>query len=83
MGVEFGNLGVRIKNVVTYQVSPYALKPFKGYFSTSPGNWIRRIKFQLPFMSPAFITLGLIYYFTEKYHNKLMRKDPNDYIDDE
>ncbi len=80
--VGFGNLGVRIKNVITYQVSPYELKPFKGFFSKSPGNWIRRIKSQIPFMAPGFITLGLVVYFAKKEHHRLSRKDPNDYIDE-
>ena len=78
---EFGNLA-RVKNVVSYSLSPFEQRAFAG-MSKSVGNVIRRVRGQIFFMAPAFITLALIYRWGSNYHHHTTRKNPKDFENDE
>lgn len=83
MGGGFGYLGVRVRHIITYSLSPYEQRAFAGILKTSPGNALRRIWDNVFYVTPGFFVAGLVYYFGDKEHKRLMRKDPNDYIDEE
>jgi ubiquinol-cytochrome c reductase subunit 8 len=83
MGKGFGNLGVRVRHIITFSLSPYEQRAFAGMFSKSPGNLLRRISDNVIFVAPGFICAGLIYYFGTKDHDRRLKKNPEDYINDE
>ena len=83
MGKVFGNLGVRVRHIITYSLSPYEQRVFSGMFSKGPGNVLRRCFDNVIFVAPAFITAGLIYYFGKRDHDRRLRKNPADYADEE
>lgn len=83
MGKEFGTLGVRIRHIITYSLSPYEQRAFAGMLSKAPGNLLRRISDNIMYVSPGFISLGLIYYFGKKDHDRRIKKNPADYAHEE
>ena len=52
MGKGFGNLGVHIKRVAYYRLSPYELRPFAGYFSKGIPNWWRKFQENIGRIAP-------------------------------
>ena len=83
MGKSFGNLGVRVRHIVTYGISPYEQKIFRGFFSTQPANLVRRFFDQVKFVAPGLLIPFLVCYYAEKEHDRRIRKNPADYINDE
>lgn len=79
---DWGNLGVRVRHIITYSLSPYEQRAFAGMFARSPGNFLRRVSDNVMFVAPGFITAGLIYYFGKKDHDQRLKKNPADYADD-
>ena len=82
MGRGFGTLGVRVRHIITYSLSPYEQRAFAGFLNKSPGNLIRRFFDNVFYVSPGFVIAGLVYYFGEKEHVRLTRKNPADYINE-
>ena len=72
----------RSKNVITYSLSPFEQRAFAG-FTSSLSNWVRRVKWQLPYQLPAFITGILIYNWAMKDFKERNRKNPKDFENDE
>ena len=83
MGKGFGSLGVRIRHIITYSLSPYEQRAFAGMLSKSPGNLLRRVSDQVPYMAPGFVTLALILHFGRKNHDMRLKKNPDDYAHEE
>lgn len=83
MGKQFGSLGVRMRHIITYSLSPYEQRAFAGVLTKSPANWIRRISDQIPYMAPGFISLWLIIHYSKKDHDRRLRKNPDDYAHEE
>jgi len=44
MGVQFGNLGVRVNGLIYYSLSPHEQKAFAGFFSKGFPSTVRRIR---------------------------------------
>uniref|UniRef100_A0A646QGF4 Cytochrome b-c1 complex subunit 8 n=1 Tax=Hemiscolopendra marginata TaxID=943146 RepID=A0A646QGF4_9MYRI len=82
MGKEFGQLA-KIRGVVTFKLSPHELNPFKGIISHGFPNMIRRIAENIPYIGPPFIGTILLYNWAENEHERLQRKNPADYADEE
>lgn len=82
MGKGFGELGVRVRHIITYSISPYEQRVFTGMLTRAPGNLLRRVFDQIPFMAPAFITLAVVLHFGKKEHDRLLKKNPEDYAND-
>ena len=71
---EFGNLGVRVRHVITYSLSPFEQRTFAGLLTKSPGNAVRRFFDNVFIVAPGLITAGVIMYFSKKEHDRRMRK---------
>lgn len=78
-----GNLGIRVKHIITYSLSPYEQKAFAGVISKGVPNIIRRATEEIPFMLPGLGTAWLVYYFGTKDFHRRQRKNPADYENDE
>lgn len=81
MGKKFGALA-RGKNIVTYSLSPFEQRAFAG-ITKSIANMARRVRSQLPYQLPAFITGILIYTWANEDFRKRNRKNPKDFENDE
>jgi len=82
MGGKFGNL-IKIKNVVTYSLSPFEQKAFAGFFSRGGANLYRRFMNQIFYVGPAFATLAVVMNYADKEHHHLSRKNPKDFENEE
>lgn len=74
MGKEFGNLGVHVRHIITYSISPFEQRAFAGMLSKSPGNLVRRFFDNVFFVSPGLIAAGLVMYYAKKDHDRRLRK---------
>ncbi|XP_033115645.1 cytochrome b-c1 complex subunit 8-like [Anneissia japonica] len=81
-GQEFGKLA-KYRHVITYSLSPYAQKPFAGYFSQGMPNLWRRFRSKVFIVSPPMIVAYLIYTWGTNTHAKLARKDPAQFANDQ
>lgn len=81
MGRKFGNL-TRGKNIVTYSLSPFEQRAFAG-ITKSIANMARRVRTQLPYQLPAFISGILLYTWAMEDFHKRNRKNPKDFENDE
>lgn len=80
MGRKFGAIG-RLKNVVTYSLSPFEQRAFAG-FQKSLANFVRRVRWQLPYQIPPVIIGVLIYNWGTNDFIRRNRKNPKDYEND-
>ncbi|KAL1505188.1 hypothetical protein ABEB36_004809 [Hypothenemus hampei] len=78
-----GHKGPRtfFRGMIYYAVSPFYLKPdvVSTYGIT---NMIRRIKEETFYVCTPLAVAYLIYYFLQKKHAQLNRKNPQDYMND-
>ncbi|XP_034248821.1 cytochrome b-c1 complex subunit 8 [Thrips palmi] len=81
MGHHWGELA-KFRNIVTFRLSPYELKPFGGVISKGIPNVIRRIRGQIFRIAPPAIISYLIYDWAEAENARLSRKNPKDYEND-
>ncbi len=65
-GHILGNLGVRVRHIISYTLSPYEQKAFAGYLSRDLPNMFRRLFNTSQSMLPGLGTAAAIYYFTNK-----------------
>ena len=82
MGRIMGSLGVRIRHIITYTISPYEQRVFPGFFSEGLPNLLRRSK-EVVYAVPGLGMFVLTYYFATKSYEKSLRKNPKDYENDE
>lgn len=80
MGRKWGAIG-RSKNVITYSLSPFEQRAFAG-FTKSLANFVRRVKWQLPYQLPAVIIGVWVYTWATKDFKQQQRKNPKDYEND-
>jgi ubiquinol-cytochrome c reductase subunit 8 len=52
MGLHFGNLGVKVRGVVAYRLSPFEQKAFAGAVSHGLPNLFRRFREEVMFIAP-------------------------------
>ena len=82
MGKGFGNLGVKVKNVVTFSISPFEQRALAGVWSKGlPNNW-RRYKRNIIYIGLPVAFYSAIYSWATKKNGDLKRKNPDDYIND-
>lgn len=81
MGQHFGELA-KIRGLVTYKLSPFEQKAFAGVIKKGVPNTLRRIAENFWRVVPPFFASYLIYTETEKRHEQLMRKNPEDFACD-
>ncbi|KAH9489277.1 hypothetical protein Btru_056994 [Bulinus truncatus] len=83
MGMKWGNLATNIRGVIYYSLSPYEQKAFAGAISKGVPNLFRRFRGQVFRVTPPFIAAYLVYDWAQKEHERLMRKDPKEFCNDE
>ncbi|XP_062510832.1 cytochrome b-c1 complex subunit 8-like [Corticium candelabrum] len=81
MGKEFGRL-IRARHLIWYSLSPFAQRPFAGYFREGIPNTVRRFKDAFLYPIPGFLMAGLTYVWMEETHHELNRKHLEDYEND-
>ncbi|BET01530.1 UcrQ family [Nesidiocoris tenuis] len=77
----FGGLGVYIRGLVTYRLSPFEQKAFAGASNFLPKT-MRRLSNSAIFIVPPFIMTYLVISQTEKKFQQMCRKNPEDYVND-
>eukprot|EP00466_Bigelowiella_natans_P011340 jgi/Bigna1/72170/fgenesh1_pg.18_\ len=53
----------RVNGEVTHMVSPYRLKVVSPMLKKGPGNILKFLKFNLPFVTPGFAIVGFTYWY--------------------
>jgi len=79
MGKQWGNLGVRVRGVITYSLSPFEQRAFAGAISQGVPNMVRRIRGQFFRVVPPFVIAYMIYDWGEKANALTSRKNPADF----
>ncbi|KAG7175863.1 cytochrome b-c1 complex subunit 8-like [Homarus americanus] len=82
MGKGFGELAY-VRGIIKYSLSPFEQRAFAGALSYGVPNMFRRFRSQVLRVVPPFVIAYMIYNGVEKRHGQLMRKNPDDYINDE
>jgi len=79
LGAEWGKYDFQRRNIVEFRISKYETKMFTSYITERFPNLIRRVSWQLMFMTPAFIYSAVCYNYITTEHHKVCRKNPADY----
>jgi ubiquinol-cytochrome c reductase subunit 8 len=79
MGMHFGELGARVRGVITYSLSPMEQRAFAGVISKGIPNMFRRFRGQVFRVAPPFVLAYILYDWAERDNAKLCRKNPKDY----
>ncbi|NXP28581.1 QCR8 protein, partial [Scytalopus superciliaris] len=82
MGKHFGNLA-RVRHVVTYSLSPFEQRAIPHVFSHGVPNVMRRFSSQVFKVVPPFVVGYLIYSWGTQEFERLKRKNPADYENDQ
>lgn len=82
MGKTFGNL-YYIRNVVYYRVSNYEQRAFANFWKDSMVNIFNEFKTHAPYILPPFTIGYLAVRWAEAERERMVRKDPSLYKDDE
>jgi len=82
LAATWGKFDYNRRGVIEYGISKFELKPFANIVTERVPNWVRRIAWQVPFMTPGLIYAVVTYNFivTEAY--RVSRKNPADFIDE-
>ncbi|CAG0884411.1 unnamed protein product [Cyprideis torosa] len=83
MGKEFGNLGVRVRGIISYRLSPYEQRAFAGVFNPGIQNMVRRVREEFFYVVPPFVALYCLISWAKAENLRLKRKNPADYANDE
>ncbi|CAG9861785.1 unnamed protein product [Phyllotreta striolata] len=81
MAKGFGEL-YKLRGIITYRISHFEQKVFKGIISHGFFNSLRRILEQAPYVVPPLAIAYIIIDQAEKEHHKLMLKNPADFEND-
>ncbi|XP_063230966.1 cytochrome b-c1 complex subunit 8 [Bacillus rossius redtenbacheri] len=81
MGQHFGELA-KVRGIIQYRLSPFEQRAFAGALK---GLWNIpfRIRSSIFKIAPPVILGLLVYQLGEQQHDKLMRKNPDDFKDDQ
>jgi ubiquinol-cytochrome c reductase subunit 8 len=75
----WGTFGPKVKGIVTYSLSPFEQKAFRGFFSEGIPELYRRFADQsLTIIPIALFTYG-VYTWAKKDHDRRLRKDVKHY----
>ncbi|NWR73092.1 QCR8 protein, partial [Centropus unirufus] len=81
-GGHFGNLA-RVRHVITYSLSPFEQRAFPSFFSEGLPNMGRRFGSQVFKVLPPFVAGYLLYSWGTQEFERLKRKNPADYENDQ
>uniref|UniRef100_A0A8C8RQ99 Cytochrome b-c1 complex subunit 8 n=1 Tax=Pelusios castaneus TaxID=367368 RepID=A0A8C8RQ99_9SAUR len=82
MGIEFGNLE-KVRHVITYSLSPFEQRAFPNFFTKSPLNVWRRFRSQVLKVAPPFVVAYVVYAWGTDEFQRLKRKNPADFENDQ
>ncbi|KAL6436550.1 hypothetical protein ACFW04_004786 [Cataglyphis niger] len=82
MGLQFGNLPIRIHKVVYYSLSPIEQQAWIKSTTHGMPNLVKRALYALPTVLPGFIMSAVIYKWSIVAHDRYIRKDPKLYEND-
>ena len=82
MGKLAGQILNGVRHQIVYNKSPYELRPFAGFFSEGVGNLVRRFFDQVFYIAPSVAFFGSVYWWMDKKHVALNRKNPKDFEDE-
>ncbi|XP_022914600.1 cytochrome b-c1 complex subunit 8 [Onthophagus taurus] len=82
MGHGFGEL-YKLRGIIMYRLSPFEQKAFAKLVSHAIPNTVRRITDSVLYVVPPFVLGYLVYNYGETTHEKLKRKNPADYENDQ
>ncbi|XP_020282484.1 cytochrome b-c1 complex subunit 8-like [Pseudomyrmex gracilis] len=82
MGLEFGNLPIRIRRILYYGLSPAEQRAWAKSVSHGIPNLVDRTLRVLPTMLPAFIISAAAYKWSIAEHYRCHRKNPKLYEHD-
>ncbi|XP_077275692.1 cytochrome b-c1 complex subunit 8 [Temnothorax americanus] len=82
MGLQFGNLPVRIRRIVYYGLSPLEQRAWAKSITHGMPNLLSRAIRALPTVLPGFIMSAVIYKWSTAAHDRYSRKDPKLYEND-
>ncbi|NXX37867.1 QCR8 protein, partial [Tricholaema leucomelas] len=82
MGLHFGNLA-RVRHVITYSLSPFEQRAMPNFISHGVPNVMRRFSSQVFKVVPPFVAAYLLYSWGTQEFERLKRKNPADYENDQ
>lgn len=82
MGKKFGDL-YYIRNIVYYKVSSYEQRAFANFWKESFRNIFNEIKTHGPYIVPPFAIAYLTIRWGQAERERMIRKDPSLYKDEE
>ncbi|XP_072256977.1 cytochrome b-c1 complex subunit 8 [Pyxicephalus adspersus] len=82
MGLHFGDLA-KVRHVITFTLSPFEQRAFANFFSKGIPNMFRRISSNVLTVVPPFAFAYLTYNWGTREHERLKRKDPAMYENDQ
>ncbi|XP_077121981.1 cytochrome b-c1 complex subunit 8 [Ranitomeya variabilis] len=82
MGLHFGDLA-KIRHVITFTLSPFEQRAFANFLSKGIPNTWRRISSNFLTIAPPFALAYLVYNWGTHEHQRLKRKDPSLYENDQ
>ncbi|NWI70751.1 QCR8 protein, partial [Todus mexicanus] len=82
MGLHFGNLA-RVRHVITYSLSPFEQRAIPNAFSHGVPNVWRRFSSQVFKVVPPLLSGYLLYSWGTQEFERLKRKNPADYENDQ
>ncbi|KFO70034.1 Cytochrome b-c1 complex subunit 8, partial [Cuculus canorus] len=82
MGLHFGNLA-RVRHVITYSLSPFEQRALPNLLSDALPNVWRRFSSQVFKVVPPFVGGYLLYSWGTQEFERLKRKNPADYENDQ
>ncbi|XP_019361890.1 PREDICTED: cytochrome b-c1 complex subunit 8 [Gavialis gangeticus] len=82
MGPEFGRLAY-VRHVITYTLSPFEQRPFANYFRVGLLNTWRRFRGSVFRVAPRFVAAYAVYSWGTEENERLKRKNPADYANDQ
>ncbi|NXF92527.1 QCR8 protein, partial [Eubucco bourcierii] len=82
MGRHFGNLA-RVRHVITYSLSPFEQRALPNFISHGVPNVFRRFRSQVFKVVPPFVAAYMLYSWGTQEFERLKRKNPADYENDQ
>jgi len=79
---EWGKLDFQRRGIIEYDISKYEVKLFGDWIKERTPNMLRRVTWQLMFMTPGILYFAGCYNFIKTEHHKVCRKNPADFIDE-
>ena len=70
-----GNLGVHVRHIITYSLSPYEQRAFAGFLSRDIPRMLKRMFIAGQNMLPGLGTAGGVYYVTSQKAKRMEREE--------